>query len=158
MIEMEFKVDAEGFEEWLFSLHHRFLDMVQTMIDIHYLIQANTNQRVPLDTGRLESSFRYDIVRQDEFFIEMHSIYSAIDPDSGFDYAYYQYDEDINLRWGGTNSLYDRARAGYPVGNHHRHGTRGQSLYLLRGVRASKNMMWTILEQDYLSLFYGGIK
>lgn len=156
MIEMEFKVDAEGFEEWLFSLHHRFLDMVQTMIDIHYLIQANTNQRVPLDTGRLEESFRYDIVRQDEFFIEMHSIYSATDPNSGFDYAFYQH--ELMFRGVGTYSLYSRAKSGYPVGNHHRHGTRGQWHYLERGVDASRSMMWTILEQDYLSLFYGGIK
>jgi len=154
---IEFKVSAEGFEEWLFSLHHRFLDMVQTMIDIHYLIQANTNEYVPLDFGYLESSFRYDIVRQDEFFIEMHSIYSALSP-RGWDYAFYQYDEDGNLRHRGTYSLYDRARAGYPVGNHHRHGTRGKSLYLLDGIKASKSMMWTMLEQDYLSLFYGGIK
>ena len=156
MIEFEFKADAEGFEEWLFSLHHLFLEMVQTMIDVHYLIQANTNQRVPLDTGRLEESFRYDIVRQDEFFIEMHSIYSAVDPDSGFDYAYYQH--QLPRRGVGTYSLYSRAKSGYPAQGHHRHGTRGESYYLLKGVQASESMMWTIIEQDYLSLFYGGIK
>lgn len=155
---IEFKVDATGFEEWLFGLHHLFIEMVQTVIDVHHLIHANTNQLVPLDTGRLEESFRYDIVRQDYSFIEMHSIYSAIDPDSGFDYAYYQYDEVGQLRNGGTYSLYDRARSGYPAQGHHRHGTRGQSLYLLKGIQASESMMWTIIEQDYLSLFYGGIK
>ena len=143
MIEMEFKVDAEGFEEWLFSLHHRFLSMVRTMVDIHYLIQANTNQRVPLDTGRLESSFRYDIVRQDEFFIEMHSIYSATDPNSGFDYAFYQHEMPTSSHYKNAN------RKGQMRGQYH---------YLTRGIRASRTMMWTILEQDYLSLFYGGIK
>ena len=157
---IEFKVDSEGFEEWLFSLHHRFLGMVQTMVDIHYLIQANTNQLVPLDTGRLEESFRYDIVRQDESFIEMHSIYSATDPDSGFDYAYYQH--ELMRRGVGVYTAYSRDKNAYPNtlsrGNRHRHGIRGTDHYLLKGIHASESMMWTIIEQDYLSLFYGGIK
>lgn len=140
----DFRVDADGFQEWLFELHHRFVSMVQTMIDIHYLIQANTNQRVPLDTGRLEESFRYDIVRQDEFFIEMHSIYSAIDPNSGFDYAYYQHDEIET--WQHYNTANRKGQM------------RGEQFYLAKGVRASESMMWTLIEQDYLSLFYGGIK
>ena len=153
-----FEVDSEGFEEWIYQMHHRFQQMVQTMVDIHYLIQANTNQRVPLDTGRLEESFRYDIVRQDDFFIEMHSIYSATDPIYGFDYAEYQH--ELIARGRGTYSRYTRARDGYHTSraNHHRHGTRGESFYLLKGVQASESMMWTIIEQDYMSLFYGGIK
>ena len=143
MIEMKFTVDAEGFEEWLFSLHHRFLEMVQTMIDVHYVIQRFTKKKVPLDTGRLEESFRYDIVRQDEFFIEMHSIYSALGS-TGFDYAYYQH--DVIETWQHYNSRNRRGER------------RGQQYYLRSGVRASEPMMWTIIEQDYLSLFYGGIK
>ena len=113
--------------------------MAQTMKDIHYLIQANTNQRVPLDTGRLEESYRYTIVEND-FFIELHSIYSAIDPLDGYDYAYYQY-EGVN--W----------KTGEPLN----HPKRGEQYYLLKGVQASESMMWTIIEQDYISLFYGGI-
>ena len=139
----DFRVNAEGFQEWLFNLHHRFPKMVQTMVDIHYLIQANTNWRVPLDTGRLEESFRYDIVRQDEFFIEMHSIYSAVDPDSGFDYAYYQHDKIET--WQHYNTANRRG------------DMRGQQYYLTEGIRASESMMWTLIENDYLSLFYGGL-
>lgn len=110
------------------------------MKDVHYLIQANTNQRVPLKTGRLEESYRYTII-DNENFIELHSIYSAIDPNDGYDYAYYQY-EGVN--W----------KTGEPL----HHPIRGEQYYLLKGVQASESMMWTIIEQDYLALFNGGLK
>ncbi|MGX8715335.1 MAG: hypothetical protein ACSW8A_06245 [Lachnospiraceae bacterium] len=139
----EFKVDDDGFQEWLFGLHYLFAEMVQTMVDIHHLIQANTNQLVPLDTGKLEESFRYDIVRQDYSFIEMHSIYSALGS-TGFDYAYYQHDKIA------TSQHYNTANRKGQM--------RGEQFYLAKGVRASESLMWTIIEQDYLSLFYGGIK
>ena len=128
MTEFEFRVETEEFEEWIYTVHHRFQQMVQTMVDIHYLIQANTNQRVPLDTGRLEESFRWDITRQDDFFIEMHSIYSAIDPNSGFDYAEYQH--ELTGRGRGSYSAYSRALSGYYDRRyHHRHGVRGQLVH-----------------------------
>lgn len=160
MIEFDFKVETEAFEEWLFNLHHRFQQMVQTLIDVHYLIQANTNQLVPLDTGRLEESYHYNLVRQDESFIELHSVYDAVDPKSGFHYAEYQHElmgRDTTKYYLGSPSYYQRARGGRPVGNHHRHGYRGTDHYLLKGVQASESMMWTIIETDYLSLFNGGV-
>lgn len=162
MIEFDFKVETEAFEEWLFNLHHRFQQMVQTLIDVHYLIQANTNQLVPLDTGRLEESYHYNLVRQDESFIELHSVYDAVDPESGFHYAEYQHElmnrgATGNYWYFGSASNYYRALQGHPVGNHHRHGTRGVDHYLLKGVQASESMMWTIIETDYLSLFNGGV-
>ena len=136
-----FTVNIESYSEWVYKMHHRFQIMVQTMIDIHHLIQANTNQLVPLDTGRLEESFHYTIV-DNESFIELHSIYSAVDPDSGFDYAYYQYLMP-------TESHYNRANRKGQM--------RGEQYYLLKGVQASEDMMWTMIEKDYLSLFNGGI-
>lgn len=165
---IEFKVKTEAFEEWIFNMHHRFQQMVQTLIDVHYLIQANTNQLVPLDTGRLEQSYHYNLVREDESFIELHSVYDAVDPESGFHYAEYQHELNFRGRRGtsftgdyasylGSPSYYVRALQGHPVGNHHRHGTRGVWHYLARGVRASESMAWTIIETDYLSLFNGGI-
>ena len=135
-------VKSEDFEEWIYQMHHRFQQMVQTMKDIHYLIQANTNQLVPLDTGRLEESYRYTLTSND-FFIELHSIYSAISPYDGYDYAYYQYMLPTESHYRSTN------RKGQ---------ARGEQFYLLKGVQASESMMWTMLEQDYLSLFQGGIK
>ena len=149
-----FKVKTEAFEEWIFNMHHRFQQMVQTLIDVHHLIQANTNQLVPLDTGRLEESYHYNLVREDESFIELHSVYDAVDPDYGFHYAEYQHEL---IRSTLTYSKYARAKSGSPVGNHHRHGTRGTDHYLLKGIHASESMAWTIIETDYLSLFNGGI-
>lgn len=138
---VNFTVNTEAFEEWIYQMHHRFQLMVQTMVDIHHLIQANTNQRVPLDTGRLEESYRYDIT-DNEQFIEIHNIYDAVDPDSGFHYAYYQYLLPTESHYRSAN------RKGQ---------MRGEQFYLLKGVQASENMMWTMIEQDYLSLFKGGL-
>ena len=138
---LNFIVNTADFEEWVYQMHHRFQQMVQTMIDIHHLIEANTKQRVPLDTGRLEESFHYTIY-DNEFLIEMHSIYTAVDPDSGFDYAYYQYMLPTEKHYNTAN------RKGQ---------MRGEQFYLLKGVQASESMMWTMIEQDYLSLFSGGL-
>lgn len=158
MVDIEFNVESGAFEEWLFNLHHRFIQMVQTMIDIYSLIQTEMNTRslIPLDTGRLEESFRYDLVREDDTFIEMDYVFDAVDPDYGFNYALYQHE----LRRGiGTYSRYTRAKSFYhnSKANHHRHGIRGTDHYLLKGVQASESMMWTLIELDYLELFNGGL-
>ena len=159
MIEFEFRVETEAFEEWIFDMHHRFQQMVQTLVDIHYLIQAkmNTMSLIPLDTGRLEESYHYNLVRQDESFIEMHSVFDAIDPEYGFHYAEYQH--NLMRRGVLAYSRYTRAKDGFHTSrsNHHRHGVRGTDHYLLKGVQASESMMWTLIESDYLSLFNGGI-
>ena len=162
MIEVNFKVETEAFEEWLFNLHHRFQKMVQTMIDVHYLIQAKMNSMslIPLDTGRLEESYHYDLVRSDETFIELHSVFDAVDPKYGFHYAEYQH--ELMYRGRGTYSRYTRARdgislTGKSMSDHHRHGIRGTDHYLLKGVQASEDLMWTIIETDYMTLFNGGI-
>jgi len=163
MTELKFTLQSEQFEEYLFGLHYLFYEMVQTMIDVYSVIQERMNAEslIPLDTGRLEESFRYDLVRQEPNFIEMHYVFDAVDPDNGFHYAEYQHELMYRGVWRyymGSPSYYVRAKKGHPVGNHHRHGTRGTDHYLLKGVQGSESLMWTIIEQDYLSLFYGGIK
>ena len=154
---IEFEVDTSGFEEWIHTVHNRFPQMVQTLIDVFHLIQANTNQLVPLDTGRLESSFYYQLYENIPSSLEMHYIYDAVDPKYFFHYAYYQH--ELEHRGRGSYSRYTRAKQSYFTSgsNHHRHGTRGTDHYLFKGIQASESMMWTIIEQDYLSLFYGGL-
>lgn len=155
---LELVVNDEGFEEWLYSLHNHFLDMVQTMVDVFEVIKATINREgfVPLDTGRLERSFHYEMYENTQF-IEMYTIYSAVDPKSGYDYAFYQHE----LERGGSYSAYSRADSFWHTSraNHHRHGTRGTDHYLFKGIdRAmSEGLMWTIIEQDYMELFNGGL-
>ena len=135
-----FTVNTEGYEEWVYQMHHRFQGMVKTMIEIHNLIEKNTTPLVPLDTGRLEHSFHPIIYDHSPMYIELHSRYTAIDPYDSYDYAEYQYE---GVDW----------QTGEPL----RHPRRGESFYLLKGVQASESMIWTMIETDYLSLFNGGL-
>jgi len=159
---MKLTVETEPFEEWLFSLHHRFYDMVQTMMDVFEVFKAqmNTESLIPLDTGRLERSFHYQIYENTNF-IEMYSIFSAVDPKSNYDYAYYQH--ELEYRGVLTYSAYTKDSSRYTTSrslqrlNRHRHGTRGTDHYLYKGIDGSETLMWTIIEQDYLSLFDGGL-
>ena len=157
---IELKLDTVIFEEWLFGLHHFFIEMVQTMVDVFEVFKETINRHgfVPLDTGRLESSFHYQIY-QNTNFIELWSIYSAVDPDSNYDYAFYQHELE-RVRFGyGTGSAYSYALAGNPKDNHHRHGFRGTDHYLYKGIDTamSEGFMWTIIEEDYMQLFNGGL-
>ena len=124
-----FEVKADEFYEWVNTARTRFETMVLTMVDVASLIHANTNQRVPLDTGRLEESFEWELVKETSDFIQVNVTYDAEDPDSGFHYAEYQHNHLLN------------------------HPKRGEAYYLYNGIQASKSMAYQIIETDYLSLF-----
>lgn len=152
------EVNDSAFQDELFHIHNRFILMVQTMVDISNLIWAYSKEYVPLDTGRLEESFHYTVDYQSDFEIIVRDTYDAVDPDYGFHYAKYQH--DLTRRGIGTYSRYTRASSGYYNRRlHHRHGVRGTDHYLKKGVDwvISENLMWTVIEQDYLSLFTGGL-
>lgn len=133
-----FEYDDSRFREWVSTARARYETMLLTMIDVAELIRANTNQRVPLDTGRLESSFFYEIVENTSQFIQVevgYSIEKGMHPentgfvDSNFDYAYYQHQGNFN------------------------HPKRGEQFYLMNGVHASEDMAFKIIQTDYMSLF-----
>ena len=124
-----FEVHDEEFIEWVTTARSRFETMVLTMVDVAEVIHANTNQRVPLDTGRLEESYHWEVREDNPNFIKVDVIYDAVDPDSGFMYAFYQHQLQLN------------------------HPKRGEAFYLYNGIRASKGMAYQIIETDYMSLF-----
>ena len=126
---IEFRVDDSEFEEWVATVRSRFETMVLTMIDVAEVIHANTNWRVPLDTGRLEESFHWELREESSDKIVVDVIYDAEDPVSGFHYAEYQHNHLLN------------------------HPKRGQAYYLYQGIQASKSMAYQIIETDYMSLF-----
>lgn len=126
---MFFEIESEEFEEWVLTARSRFETMVLTMVDVAELIHANTNQRVPLDTGRLEESFHWVLKEESSDKIMVEVIYDAEDPKTGFHYAEYQHNRLL------------------------RHPKRGEAFYLYKGIQASKSMAYSIIETDFMSLF-----
>lgn len=124
-----FTIDDSEFDEWVTTARSRFETMVLTMVDVAEVIHANTNWRVPLDTGRLEESFHWELREESLDRIVVDVIYDAEDPDTGFHYAEYQHNHLLN------------------------HPKRGQAYYLYHGIQASKSMAYSIIETDYMSLF-----
>ena len=125
-----FEISSEKFEDWVSITRGKFPMMVQTMINVAELIELNTKWRVPLDTQRLEKSFKYVVTEKTSEFIEIELGYDAVDPKSGFMYAEYQHE---------TTGL-----------NHPR---RGEALYLFKGIKSSLSDGFDMIERDYLSLF-----
>ena len=123
------EVDDSEFIEWVDTDRSRYETMVLTMVDVASLVQANTNWRVPLDTGRLEESFEWKVIEDNSEFIKVEISYDAEDPKTGFHYAEYQHNHLLN------------------------HPKRGQAYYLYNGIRASKSMAYSIIQTDYMSLF-----
>ena len=126
------EIHDEEFREWVSSAKSRFMDMVQTMIDVAHVVELHTAPLVPLETGRLEHSFKFVVTERTPDFIEVEIGYDASDPESGFVYAEYQHEEDLH------------------------HPLRGEQFYLKYGIELSRNESFELIEVDYLSLF-GGI-
>lgn len=129
MTEFRLEVNDEEFREWVSEARYRYETMVLTMVDVASLIQANTNFRVPLDTGRLEESFHWVLREESDERIVVDVIYDAVDPDSGFHYAEYQHNRLLN------------------------HPKRGEAFYLYKGIQASRDMAFSMIKTDYMSLF-----
>ena len=129
---IEYTVDDSDFREWANVTKSRFPLMVQSLIDVAELIDLNTKWKVPLETGRLEHSFKYVVVEKNSEFIEVELGYDAVDPKSNFMYAEYQHE---------TTGLH--------------HPLRGESFYLFKGIKSSLSEAFEMIERDYLSLFGG---
>jgi len=117
------------FQDWLLELENKFTTMVQTMIDVAHLVESNTMWRVPLETGRLEHSYKFVVVENNPNLIEVEIGYDAVDPKSGFMYAEYQHENELN------------------------HPFRGEQFYLKNGIQSSTNEAMVMIEKDYFSLF-----
>ena len=129
---VEFKVDEEEFVQELQEVKSRFSLMVNTMKSIASLIELNTTGYVPLDTSDLEQSFeRSPVLHQGNFMVMMVG-YDAVDEESGFHYAEYQHNTELN------------------------HPRRGEQFYLTKGITDSTGEIFQMIERDYMSLFFGG--
>ena len=123
-------VEDSEFQEWVVTARSRFETMVLTMVDVAELINANTYMKVPLDTGRLQESFHWDLREESPDRIVVDIIYDAEDPKTGFHYAEIQHQ---NTRFN--------------------HPKRGEAFYLFKGIKSSLSDGFDMIERDYLSLF-----
>lgn len=104
------------------------------MKNVAEMIMLETIPLVPLDTGELEQSYQYKVVERSPFIL-LGVGFDAVDPKSGFHYAYYQHE---------------------PQSPPLRHPKRGEELYLTKGIRNAEGEFFQLIEKDYLSLFDGG--
>ena len=132
MIELTY-TGVDDLRTYLYTVRGRYSVMLQAMIDVAKVVRAETLPRTPFKTGRLGESFKWQTLKYNRDFIEVEVSMSAVDPKSGFNYAWYQHEEDLN----------------------HPSPRAGQRWYLAEGIKASKSMAYEIIETDYLSLFRG---
>ena len=132
MIEFKFN-GVDEFRTYLYTVRGRYSLMLQAMIDVAKVVQANTLPLTPFETGQLGESFKWKTLQYNREFIEVEVQMDAVDPKSGFHYAEYQHNRTL----------------------HHPPPRAGQQFYLREGINASKSMAYEIIEQDYLSLFRG---
>ena len=128
-----FEVNSEPFIEYLRTVEKGFYRMVETMKNVALIIELETVPYVPLDTSALEQSFEYQI-KPSSNFIVMNVGYDAVDPKSGFHYALYQHENELN------------------------HPRRGVHKYLTLGIMDSRMEYFELIEKDYLSLFGSGFR
>lgn len=135
------EVHDEEFSDWLKYVKNEFLTMVQTMIDVAHVVELHSRKYVPIETGRLEFSYKFVVEEKTSNFIEVGVSYDAIDPDSGFHYAEYQHNQFLRHK--------DRENADFDLSFRYR------AYYLSNGIRDAEQQSFELIEKDYLSLFKG---
>lgn len=136
---IKFTVQDEEFLSWLDSLRYKIQTMTRTLMDIAHIVEMQGRQFVPVDTTRLEQSYRAVIVSESSEMIAVEMGYSSLDPRDGYDYAEYTH---IGIDW----------RTGKPL-NFKKKGATAQ--YLYKAVDMAMAEGWVEIEGDYLSLFRG---
>ena len=132
------EVHDEEFQTWLNSLETRIQVMRQTLLDIGHMVEMQGRKFVPVDTTRLEMSYR-SYLDSGEGFIEIQMGYSALDPRDNYDYADYIH----------TGIDY---RTGEPL-NFQKTGAEAQ--YLYKAIDMAEAEGFKEIKTDYLSLFKG---
>ena len=156
------KVNDEGFVDWLISTKNAFVHMTETMIRVAEKVKEETQQITPIETGRLSRSFKWHIVTDNSRMKVLQVQMSALNPKTGYDYAWIQHD---NMRY--KHQLIDLGFSTYrrSYWNHEKSYRTdwfltnevhlGQAFYLRKGIMYSESSAFEMIEKDYLSLFFG---
>lgn len=165
--------NADEFIQYLNRVEHGFVYMIETMKDVARVIKENTIPLTPVDTTRLQKSFKWTVVTDNSRMKVLQIQMSALNPETGYDYAMTQHlgyrrtksgrivqyshntEPDLGDSWLKVLDAhgYYPAEAGmlnvptfYGIG----------SKYLYRGIRESEEGAFQLIEEDYLSLFQRG--
>lgn len=138
---ISFKVDDEEFQTWLTSLEYRVSIMKETLLSFAHMIGMQGRKFVPVDTTRLELSYKAVPIGGSKEFIEVELGYSSLDspiaPKTYFDYAEYVH---TGIDWRTGKAL-----------NFQKIGA--EAKFLWRAIETSEKEGWRLVETDYLSLF-----
>ena len=169
--------NADEFIQYLNRVEHGFVYMIETMRDVARVIKENTIPLTPVDTTRLQKSFKWTVVTDNSRMKVLQIQMSALNPETGYDYAltqhmgyrrtksgrqvWYSHNREPNL---GDSWLKVLDTHGYyptDAGNFPTSDLMGESggigaRYLYRGIRESEEGAFQLIEEDYLSLFQRG--
>lgn len=165
-------VHDEEFMSWIKGVENQFVAMTETMIrvaeDIKHRVQSET---VPIDTGRLSRSFKWHIVTDNSRMKVLQLQMSALNPKTGFDYAYTQHLGYRTSKSGRTvwynhgltdtgffnysQNILDEDKFDENTNYNVHHLQRGMSQYLYWGIIYEERSAFELIEHDYLSLFHG---
>lgn len=129
---MMLSIDTTPWMEWFNHIQEGVKQMDELMQSKYAVtVRETTTPFVPLETGRLIGSFITDL--QGTYpLTEVMLGYSAYDPRDGFNYAEYQHD----------------------VIRTEQHPIQGVQYYLEVGLSHSEDLVFTEMEEDYLSCFH----
>ena len=140
---IKFEVHDEEFVTWLDSLQYKIQTMTRTLMEIAKTVEMQGRKFVPVDTTRLEQSFKAVPVSETSELIAVEMGYSAlaspIAPKTSFDYAEYVH---IGIDH----------RTGKPL-NFQKPSATPQ--YLYKAIDMAMAEGWVEIKGDYLSLFRG---
>lgn len=147
--------------------------MTETMINVAEKIRDRVQtQTVPIDTGRLSRSYKWTILTDNSRMKVLQVQMSALNPKTGFNYAYTQhlgYRESKRGRVTYRHSPIDVGFFNYKtdilddnkferVNNWDaHHSQRGKSKYLYWAIIYEETSAFELIEKDYLSLFGGTV-
>ena len=135
-----FRVEDDSFELWLDSLQYKMVEVMKaTLLNIAHTVEMQGRKYVPVDTTRLEMSYRAVTLSESANLIEIQMGYSALNPKDNYDYAEYTH---IGIDY----------RTGKPL---RFQKTGATSQYLFKAVDEAMVQGWQEIEGDYLSLFRG---
>ena len=163
-----FEVDDLAFRDYLKRVEHMFVYMTRTMIEVAEEVKKETQMETPIKTGRLSRSFKWEIVTDNSRMKVFHITMSALNPKTGYDYAYtqhrgyhtskegrkvYYHHKIIDLGFYTHRSDFDGGYEKKTWGSNVSEIHHGSNKYLYWGIKHSTQSAFEMIETDYLSLF-----
>ena len=165
-------VRDEEFLRWLETTKNNFLAMTETMINVAEKIRDRVqSETVPIDTGRLSRSYKWTILTDNSRMKVLQVQMSALNPETGYNYAYTQHLGYRESKRGGRvyynhgftdvgffnyrPSFFDDSEYEKNENLKVNHIQRGHSKYLYWGIVYEEQSAFELIEKDYLSLFMG---